>query len=148
MTATASDCASKLSDSQATHSGRMSLIFYSFLLLVFMGLVIRLCGFSQLCRLVKRWPTRNKGPKLGMEKEISSVCLAIETATTLTLSIAYCLRRAAATTCLLRCRGVPAQLVIGVRRLPFSAHSWVEVNGQLIGSPAFSDQGLRVIDRM
>jgi len=34
---------------------------------------------------------------------------------------------------LLRRRGFPAKVVIGVRKIPFLAHAWVELEGQVVG---------------
>ena len=45
-----------------------------------------------------------------------------------------CLQRAAATVYLLRRRGVPAVLVVGVRQAPFAAHAWVELDGRVVGT--------------
>ena len=42
----------------------------------------------------------------------------------------HCLVRSAATVAVLRCVGVSAALVLGVRHLPFASHAWVEVSGQ------------------
>ena len=43
-----------------------------------------------------------------------------------------CLQRSAAATCLLRKQGIPAELAIGVESLPFRAHAWVEVGGEIV----------------
>jgi Transglutaminase-like superfamily len=43
-----------------------------------------------------------------------------------------CLQRAAVTTWLLRSYGVPAQMVMGARKVPFKAHAWTEVDGTAI----------------
>jgi hypothetical protein len=43
-----------------------------------------------------------------------------------------CLQRSAAATCLLRRHGIAAQLVIGTQQVPFNAHAWVEVDGQVV----------------
>lgn len=43
-----------------------------------------------------------------------------------------CLQRSAVITCLLRGRGIPAEMVIGARVMPFQAHAWTEVEGRPI----------------
>lgn len=43
-----------------------------------------------------------------------------------------CLPRSFALCRLLRREGLPAELCLGVRQFPFSAHAWVECQGQLI----------------
>lgn len=43
-----------------------------------------------------------------------------------------CLQRSAVLVRMLRKRGILASLVIGAQKLPFKAHAWVEVDGQVI----------------
>jgi hypothetical protein len=49
---------------------------------------------------------------------------------------ALCLEQSLALTWLLRRRGVPAELRIGVQPRPFYAHAWVEVGGAPLNEPA------------
>jgi hypothetical protein len=58
-----------------------------------------------------------------------------------------CLQRSAALTCLLRNRGVPANMVIGTQKLPFKAHAWVEVNGQVLNDREYTPEIYAVLDR-
>ena len=51
-----------------------------------------------------------------------------------------CLQRAAVTTCLLRKAGIAAQLVIGVQTLPYGAHAWVEVDGNVVNDKSYTPQ--------
>jgi hypothetical protein len=44
-----------------------------------------------------------------------------------------CLQKASVTTSLLRQHGFHADMKIGVRKQPFHAHAWVEVDGQVVG---------------
>lgn len=46
-----------------------------------------------------------------------------------------CLQRSLATVLLCRMRGVWPTWCAGIRTEPFSAHAWVEVDGQLVGEP-------------
>ena len=61
-----------------------------------------------------------------------------------------CLARAAIATRLLRARGYPVAMVIGVHRMPFTAHAWVEMHG----APLYGfidgerNTAFRVIDRV
>lgn len=43
-----------------------------------------------------------------------------------------CLKRSTVLVAMLRSRGVNARMVIGVQRLPFKAHAWVEVDGAIL----------------
>jgi Transglutaminase-like superfamily len=43
-----------------------------------------------------------------------------------------CLEQSMALWFLLRCRGAAAKLQIGIQPLPFSAHAWVELDGEIV----------------
>jgi hypothetical protein len=43
-----------------------------------------------------------------------------------------CLQVATAAVCYLRLSGYPAQLVVGIRRVPFEAHAWAELDGLVV----------------
>jgi hypothetical protein len=58
-----------------------------------------------------------------------------------------CLQRSAATVCVLRQLGVPAELVIGAQPLPFRAHAWVEVRGVVINDKVSATENYAVLDR-
>lgn len=60
---------------------------------------------------------------------------------------ALCLQRSAATACLLKRCGVPAQMVVGVQRMPFKAHAWVEVDGRIVNDKPYMHELYAVIDR-
>ncbi|MBM3815136.1 MAG: lasso peptide biosynthesis B2 protein [Acidimicrobiia bacterium] len=69
------------------------------------------------------------------------VCEAVNLATCLYLKQVHCLQRSVVSVLLLRKCGIPASLVIAYRPSPFFAHSWVEVDGQIVNdSPAFAEQ--------
>jgi hypothetical protein len=42
------------------------------------------------------------------------------------------MQRSAATACLLRSFGVPAEMVVAARVMPLLAHAWVRVNGSVV----------------
>ena len=56
-------------------------------------------------------------------------------------------RRSAATACLLKRYGVPAQMVIGAQQMPFKAHAWVEVNGRVVNDKPYMREMYAVLDR-
>jgi hypothetical protein len=61
---------------------------------------------------------------------------------------AACLQRSAVATWLLRRHGVPAELVIGYRPLPFESHAWVEVDGQVVNDLPQYKKVFKVLDRL
>jgi hypothetical protein len=58
-----------------------------------------------------------------------------------------CLHRSAATACLLKRYGVPAQLVIGAQLMPFRAHAWIEVEGKVVNDKPYVSEIYAVLDR-
>lgn len=80
--------------------------------------------------------------------EVGHVCRALNTACTLYFKEVYCLQRSAALVCLLKELGVPATLVIGAQRLPFQAHAWAEVDGQVINDSTSTVELYGVLDRL
>jgi uncharacterized membrane protein YcgQ (UPF0703/DUF1980 family) len=60
---------------------------------------------------------------------------------------ALCLQRSAATACLLKKYGVPAQMVIGAQQMPFKAHAWVEVDGRVVNDKPYTPEMYAVLDR-
>ena len=60
---------------------------------------------------------------------------------------ALCLQRSAATACLLKSYGVPAQMVIGAQLMPFRAHAWVEVDGRVVNDKPYAAEVYTVLDR-
>ncbi len=70
----------------------------------------------------------------------TEICQAVDLAAVLYFRRVLCLQRSAATACLLKRYGFPAQLVIGVQQLPFAAHAWVEMGGLVVNDkPYISD---------
>jgi hypothetical protein len=63
---------------------------------------------------------------------VEIVCGAIDRAIAWLPRAPLCLPRSIATTRLLRRCGVPAVMVIGVRRIPAGGHAWVEVCGRIV----------------
>ncbi|MGA7625686.1 MAG: lasso peptide biosynthesis B2 protein [Candidatus Acidiferrales bacterium] len=75
------------------------------------------------------------------------ICSAVDYACIFYFKEVLCLQRAAATTWLLRHRGVRAEMVIGVQKLPFKAHAWVEVDGGVVNDKPYTRQIYAVLDR-
>jgi transglutaminase superfamily protein len=125
------------------------LIIAAWLTLAFVHLVVALTGFPRLYRLIGRWRTWGAaaaGPDAA--RRVEDTCAAMTRARTYYFKYTWCLHSAAATVALLRLRGVPAQLVIGVRRIPFRAHAWVEVDRRIVmNNQRNLDVNYRVITR-
>jgi hypothetical protein len=86
-------------------------------------------NFGALRRVIHRWKVSgtSRSPFTTF-----SVCNAVNRACIWYPKQALCLQRSAVTTCLLRSCGVPAEMVLGAQKIPFTAHAWVEVGGQAV----------------
>jgi hypothetical protein len=102
----------------------------AFLQLAFFDLTLKVGGFRALHKAVKQWPLAvNRGSCVGTIRKLDE---ALNRAARYYPRHALCLQRSAALTCLLRTSGVPAQMVIACRRMPFKGHAWVEVEQQVV----------------
>jgi Transglutaminase-like superfamily len=86
-------------------------------------------SFPRLHRVVRNWKVRAVTAPLGTTER---VCDAVNHACIWYPKHVLCLQRSFVTTSLLRCRGVPARLVLGAQKTPFAAHAWVEVDGRAV----------------
>jgi transglutaminase superfamily protein len=78
---------------------------------------------------------------------IGGICRAIDVACVCYPKSVLCLQRSSATACLLRRYGVPAKMVVGVQKLPFNAHAWVEVDGHVVNDKPYTSEMYIVLDR-
>ncbi len=100
--------------------------------------------FATLYAAVHRTHTRaiNGSPNMRAQ-----VCRAIDIACAWYWRRPSCLQRSAATTCLLRYYGAPAQLVIAAQRVPFKAHAWAEIDGEVVNDSQDVQALYAVLDR-
>jgi hypothetical protein len=85
--------------------------------------------FARMHRFVSNWKLSTDE---ATDKTVTEVCIAVNYACAWYPKRVQCLQRSAVTTCLLRRRGVPAAMVLGVQILPFKAHAWTEVSGTAV----------------
>jgi hypothetical protein len=78
---------------------------------------------------------------------MDDICRAMDLACIWYPQEVLCLQRSAATTCLLRRFGFSAQLIVGARPMPFQAHAWVEVNGEVVNDKPYIPEMYAVLDR-
>ena len=102
----------------------------AYLALLAADVVLKVRGFSRLHGLVRRVPVRSaarRRPVLARR-----IVRSVDQAAAFYFKSAWCLQRSAVTVALLRLAGFPALLAIGVRRVPFYAHAWAELDGQVV----------------
>lgn len=101
-------------------------------------------NFAALYKRVRQSPVGQRGSSVPT---IDNVCRAIDLACIWYPKEVLCLQRSAATCCLLKRCGFPAQMVVGARLMPFQAHAWVEVNGKVVNDKSYVPQMYSVLDR-
>jgi transglutaminase superfamily protein len=104
----------------------------AFIEFAFYEVVRRFGGFYARQKIIRQWPIAN-GSRPPQNAELPALCDAVHTAAVWYPKQTLCLQKASVTTSLLRQHGFPADMKIGVRKQPFHAHAWVEVDGQVVG---------------
>src|SRR5258705_3675015 len=87
------------------------------------------------------------GKRAILPDAVEHICSAVDMACIWYWKEALCLQRSAATACLLKKYGVPAQLVIGAQQMPFKAHAWGEVGGRVVNDKPYMPEIYGVLDR-
>lgn len=114
-------------------------------LLTSVDVLLKVGGFNTLHELVKRWRLREVSS--AATETIAVGCETVEQACIWHPKEKLCLQRSAVATCLLRSLGVPAEMVIGVHKMPFYGHSWVEVDGKVVNDHKNVQTFFHVISR-
>ena len=78
---------------------------------------------------------------------VARICSAMDMACIWYWKEARCLQRSAATACLLKQHGVPAEMIIGAQQIPFKAHAWVEVDGRVVNDKPYMREMYAVLDQ-
>jgi hypothetical protein len=121
-----------------------SLMLNAYLKLAYFDFYLARGNFAALYDKVRNYPVAKKRQP---HNAVGEVCRAVDIASIWYWKEALCLQRSAATACLLKRSGVPAQMVIGVQQMPFKAHAWVEVDGQVVNDKPYTPEMYRVLDR-
>jgi hypothetical protein len=120
------------------------LVIRAFATLIRFDLFLSRGDFRGLCDAVRRRPC----PFAKFDNDVTkTVCSAVDYACVWYWKHVLCLQRSAATACLLRDHGIPAELVIGAQQMPFRAHAWVEVQGRVVNDTSYTSEMYAVLDR-
>jgi hypothetical protein len=104
--------------------------FSAFVGLLAFDVLLKLGGFQRLIRKVEHWPIASQHTT---DREICRrVRGMVDRAQMYYPKKAMCLQHSAVVTCLLRRRGVPAQMVLAAQDFPPKAHAWAEVAGEVV----------------
>ncbi|HEV2147948.1 MAG TPA: lasso peptide biosynthesis B2 protein [Longimicrobiaceae bacterium] len=90
---------------------------------------LKLRGFGPSVAAARRLGARLTGAGLAAE-EVERASYRVAVAAAFFPGRAVCLEQSLALYILLRRRGVPAELRLGVQVYPFHAHAWVELHGE------------------
>jgi hypothetical protein len=102
-------------------------------------------NFQALHNKVGSFPIRPGPPPPADAAE--RICGAVDVACIWYWKEVLCLQRSAVTACLLRHHGLPAELVIGAKQMPFMAHAWVEIGGLVVNDKPYMHEMYAVLDR-
>ncbi len=113
----------------ARRMARPPTVLSSFLLLAATDLALRILGFARTVAMARRvsHARRQAQPTLAPE-----VCRRVALAAVFYPGRARCLEQSLALYVLLRRRGIPVDLRLGVQPYPFTAHAWLELNGNAL----------------
>ena len=123
---------------------RSFLVLRAYLKLIYFDLYLARGDFTALYNKVRQYPITNEALSPDV---VEQICSAVDMACIWYWKEAFCLQRSAATACLLKGHGVPAQMVIGARQMPFKAHAWVEVDGHVVNDKPYTPKIYGVLDR-
>ena len=93
-------------------------------------LLLKIRGFQALIEKVETWPTAQ--PRTTDGETCRRLSAAVDRAQMYYPKKAMCLQHSAVLTCLLRRRGVPAEMILAAQHFPAKAHAWVEVAGTVV----------------
>jgi hypothetical protein len=117
----------------------------AFLLLITADAILKLAGFNALHQAVIDWPLRNKA---SVEPQLlSHLCSAANQACAFYPKQSLCLQRSVILTWLLRSNGIKGEMMIGVHKMPFYGHAWVELEGKVINDDKNAKNFFQVVSR-
>lgn len=95
------------------------------------SLSVRAFGVSAAYWYTRRLKPLGKGGR-SAPADVSRLVTLVDGGAQLLHHASWCLSRSLALTLMLRLRGIPARLVLGVRPVPLMGHAWVEVSGEVV----------------
>ena len=101
-------------------------------------------NFAALYEKVRNCPI---GTSSALPDVTERICAAVDMVCIWYWKEVLCLQRSAATACLLKRYGIPAQMMIGAQQMPFKAHAWVEVGGRVVNDKPYMREMYAVLDQ-
>ena len=120
--------------------------FTAFVALLSFDLLLKWRGFQSLIEKVEHWPTaKPRTTNLDLCKRVRAM---VDRAQMYYPKKAMCFQHSAVVTCLLRRRGVPAEMVLAAQEFPPKGHAWVEVEGHVVNDSPIVKKSHRVLKRV
>jgi hypothetical protein len=120
--------------------------FSAFVGLLAFDLLLKLGGFQRLIAKVAHWPIAE--PRTANRETCVRVRRMVDRAQMYYPKKAMCLQHSAVVTCLLRRRGIPAEMVLAAQPFPPKAHAWAEVAGEVVNDQSSVKSEYRVLKRI
>jgi hypothetical protein len=120
------------------------LVIECWLSLLYFDGVMHFRDFEGLHMIVRE---RKVSSNVNTEHTCEQLCHAIDLACVFYFKRVLCLQRSAATTVLLRRRGLKAEMAIGAQLMPFMSHAWVEIEGQVVNDKPYMSEIFQVLER-
>jgi len=120
------------------------LVLRAYVRLIQFDLYLARGNFKAVYDKVRRYPVSEMPASTNA---VERICSAIDLACIWYWKEVLCLQRSAATACLLKRYGVQAQMMIGAQQMPFRAHAWVEVDGQVVNDRPYMREIYALLDR-
>ena len=120
--------------------------FSAFVGLLAFDLLLKFGGFQRLIGRVARWPIAE--PRIADREICLRVRGMVDRAQMYYPKKAMCLQHSAVVTCLLRRRGIPAEMVLAAQTFPPKAHAWAEVAGEVVNDQSSVKSEYRVLKRI
>lgn len=118
------------------------LVLRAYLRLIYFDFYLARGNFADLYQKVRNYPT---GTSVILPDAAERISAAVDMACIWYWKGVLCLQRSAATACLLKRCGVPAQMIIGAQQMPFKAHAWVEVDGRVVNDKPYMREKYAVL---
>lgn len=120
------------------------LVLRAYLRLIQFDLYLARGNFPALYSKVRDYPVRRTA---ASPETTEQICAAVDMACIWYWKEVLCLQRSAATTCLLKCHGVSARMILGAQQMPFRAHAWVEVDGRVVSDKPYMREMYSILDQ-
>lgn len=122
----------------------LSLVFRSWLWLLYFDYLMRVRGFPRVHSTVRKQMVCSARSSPVDETRL---CRAVDLACVFYFKRVLCLQRSAAAAIVLRRHGWNAQMVIGAQLLPFQSHAWVEIQNRVINDKPYIGEMFQVLER-